>query len=201
LVSWSSAIDEHDGHEDLRNETSLKRLEADLEREWKALEDAHAQILAHELDADRRETGLRDQEARLAARERQLAERQMQELAVAQKGLEDLQASRVGDGQRVWSFLGQADIALASFGFNPVRGGDAALEAGVVLPLLDSARRKISQLEEAIGSHLEEEGRAMGTSGGRPRAHVLPELRPQHLPRVDGARARQRVCGGHQGWH
>jgi hypothetical protein len=110
LVSWSSAIDEHDGHEDLRNEASLKRLEADLEREWKALEDAHAQILAHELDADRRETGLRDQEARLAARERQLAERQMQELAVTQKGLEDLQASRAGDGQRVWSFLGQTDV-------------------------------------------------------------------------------------------
>jgi hypothetical protein len=41
--------------------------------------------LARELDADAREAGLRDQEARLAARERQ-----MQELAVARKGLEDL---------------------------------------------------------------------------------------------------------------
>jgi hypothetical protein len=30
-----------------------------------------------------------------------------------------------------------------------------------VLPLLDSAGRKISQLEEAIGSRLEEEGRAL----------------------------------------
>jgi hypothetical protein len=35
------------------------------------------------------------------ARERQLVERQMQELVVAQKGLEDLRASRAGDGQRV----------------------------------------------------------------------------------------------------
>jgi hypothetical protein len=125
-------------------ETGLERREADLEWEWKALEDARAQILADELDADSRETGLRDQEAKLAARERQLAERQMQELAVVQKVLEDLQASRAGDGQRVWSFLGQADAALASFGFSPVRGGDTIPESGVVLPLLDSAGRKIS---------------------------------------------------------
>jgi hypothetical protein len=41
------------------------------------------------------------------ARERQLVERQMQELVIAQKGLEDLWASRAGDGQRVWSFLGR----------------------------------------------------------------------------------------------
>jgi hypothetical protein len=75
--------------------------EADLEREQKALEDARAQILAHELDANSREIGLRDQEARLAALERQLAERQMQELAIAQKRLENLQASRARDGQRV----------------------------------------------------------------------------------------------------
>jgi hypothetical protein len=44
---------------------------------------------------------------------------------------------------------------------NPVWGGDTTLEAGVVLPLLDLAGTKISQLEEAIGSHLEEEGRAL----------------------------------------
>jgi hypothetical protein len=42
---------------------------------------------------DARDTGLRDQEARLAARERQLAERQMQELVVTQKSLKDLWAS------------------------------------------------------------------------------------------------------------
>jgi hypothetical protein len=56
---------------------------------------------------DARDTGLRDQEAQLVARERQLVERQMQELIIAQKGLEDLWASRAGDGQRVWSFLGR----------------------------------------------------------------------------------------------
>jgi hypothetical protein len=36
-----------------------------------------------------------------------------------------------------------------------------APEAGVVLPLLDSAGRKISQLEEVVGSRLEEEGHAL----------------------------------------
>jgi hypothetical protein len=36
-----------------------------------------------------------------------------------------------------------------------------APEVGVVLPLLDSVGRKISQLEEAICSRLEEEGRAL----------------------------------------
>jgi hypothetical protein len=117
--------------------------------------------LARELDADVWEAGLRDQEARLAARERQLAERQMQELAVTQKGLEDLQTSRAGDAQRVWSFLGQADAVLASFGFSPVRTGGAAPEGGVAVPLLDSAVAKISQLEDHVGSRIEEEGRAL----------------------------------------
>jgi hypothetical protein len=117
--------------------------------------------LARELDADAREAGLRDQEARLAARERQLAERQMQELAVTQKGLDDLQASRAGDAQRVWSFLGQTDVVLASFGFNPVRTGGAAPEGGAAVSLLDSAAAKISQLEDAVGSRIEEEGRAL----------------------------------------
>jgi hypothetical protein len=67
----------------------------------------------------------------------------MLELVITQKGLEDLRTSRAGDGQRVWSFLGQVDAALTSFGFSPIRGGDAAPEAGVVLPLLDSAGWKI----------------------------------------------------------
>jgi hypothetical protein len=47
-------------------EANLNRREADLEQEQIALEDARAQILARDLDADARETGLRDQEARLA---------------------------------------------------------------------------------------------------------------------------------------
>jgi hypothetical protein len=81
-------------------ETCLDHREADLEREQKAMEDTH------ELDADAQETGLRDQEARLTTRERQLAERQMKKLVITKKGLKDLWASRAGDGQCVWSFLG-----------------------------------------------------------------------------------------------
>jgi hypothetical protein len=53
--------------------TSLDRRETVLEQEQNALEDA--QILVRELDTDARDTELRDQEARLAARERQLVER------------------------------------------------------------------------------------------------------------------------------
>jgi hypothetical protein len=83
------------------HESSLDRRQAKLDREHEGPEDARVQILARELDADAQEAGLRDQEARLVARERQLAERQMQELAITRKGLEDLQASRAGDAQRV----------------------------------------------------------------------------------------------------
>jgi predicted RNase H-like nuclease (RuvC/YqgF family) len=152
------------------HESSLDRRHAELDREREGLEDACVQILARELDADARKAGLRDQEARLAARERQLAEQQMHELAVARKGLEDLQASRAGDAQRVWSFLSQADAVLASFGFSSVRTGDMAPEGGVVVPLLDSAGAKISQLEDDVGSRIEEEGRALAQAVAE---HVL----------------------------
>jgi hypothetical protein len=94
----------------------------------------------------------------------------MQELAVAWKGLEDLQASRAGDAQRIWSFLGQADAVLVSFGFSPVRTGGAAPEGAVAVPLLDSAGVKISQLEDAVGSRIEEEGRALAQAVAE---HVL----------------------------
>jgi hypothetical protein len=93
----------------------------------------------------------------------------MQELVVARKGLEDLQASRAGDAQRVWSFLGQVDVVLASFGFSPVRTDGAAPEGGVAVPLLDSAGAKISQLEDAVGSRIEE-GRALAQAVAE---HVL----------------------------
>jgi hypothetical protein len=56
-------------------ESTLDHREADHDREWKALEDSHTQILVHELDADSREANVRDQESRLAVQERQLEER------------------------------------------------------------------------------------------------------------------------------
>jgi hypothetical protein len=57
--------------------STIECREANLEPERKALEDAHAQVLGRKLDADSQEAGMRDQEAKLAAREWQLAERQM----------------------------------------------------------------------------------------------------------------------------
>jgi hypothetical protein len=56
-------------------ESNLDHREADLDREWKALGDACTQILACQR--------LRDLEARPVAWVRQLAERQMQELALS----------------------------------------------------------------------------------------------------------------------
>jgi hypothetical protein len=49
-------------------ESGLDRRKAELDREREGLKDARVQILARELDADAREAGLRDQEARLVGR-------------------------------------------------------------------------------------------------------------------------------------
>jgi hypothetical protein len=57
--------------------------------------------------------------------------------------------------------LGQEDAALVSFGFSPVQVGDTAPKASVELLLLDSVGTKISQLEEAVVSCLEAEGRTL----------------------------------------
>jgi hypothetical protein len=66
--------------------------------------------------------------------------------------------------------LGRADAVLASFSFSPVQTGGAAPEGGVVVPLLDSAGVKISQLEDVVGSRIEEEGRALAQAVAE---HVL----------------------------
>jgi hypothetical protein len=50
---------------------------------------------------------------------------------------------------------------LVSFGFSPVQVGDTAPKASVELLLLDSVGTKISQLEEAVVSCLEAEGRTL----------------------------------------
>jgi hypothetical protein len=70
----------------------------------------------------------------------------MQELVVAKKTLEDLQGSRACEAQRVWNFLGRTDAALAPLGFSPIWTGHLTPEVGAVLPLLDSAGTKMSQL-------------------------------------------------------
>jgi hypothetical protein len=82
-------------------ESSLERREAALAVEQRDFEDTCASILAHELAADTRECALETRAAEVADRERLLAEQRMQELAVAQKRLEDLQVVRVGKAQKV----------------------------------------------------------------------------------------------------
>jgi predicted nucleic acid-binding Zn-ribbon protein len=85
LLEWEELDDItiHHEHEVLSSrESALDRHDADFDREWKALEDIRAQVLARELDVDSREANLRDLDARLAVRERQLMEWRMQELAV-----------------------------------------------------------------------------------------------------------------------
>jgi hypothetical protein len=70
LLEWEDQLLEREELDDITlcrelevlgtHETTLDYCEADLDRERKALEDTHTQILAHELDADSQEAGLRD---------------------------------------------------------------------------------------------------------------------------------------------
>jgi hypothetical protein len=104
----------------------------------------------------------------------------MQELAVAQKRLEDLQAVRVGEELKVWDFLGQAKFALVPFVFSPLRSRAPAQEDSAELPLLDSASAKMSMLEDVIASRLEAGGCIMTEAVAK---HVLLCFR-SHDPQV-----------------
>jgi hypothetical protein len=66
--------------------------------EHRDFEDTRASILAHELAADTREGALETRAAEVADMERLL-----------------------GEAQKVWDFLGQAESALVSFGFSPLQ--------------------------------------------------------------------------------
>jgi hypothetical protein len=64
LLQEQEGLDDITLHHELEalstHETTLERREAYLDREWKALEDAHAQILVRKLDTNSREASLRD---------------------------------------------------------------------------------------------------------------------------------------------
>jgi hypothetical protein len=85
----------------------------------------------------------------------------MQELATAQKRLEDLHVVCVGEVQKVWDFLGQTESALVPFSFSPLRSGVLTQEVNAELLLLDSAGAKMSELEDVVTSCLEVEGRIL----------------------------------------
>jgi hypothetical protein len=62
--------------------------------------------LARELTVDIRDMCLNSREEELVDREQRLAERHLQELTTAHGRLEELQATQVGEAQKVWNFLG-----------------------------------------------------------------------------------------------
>jgi hypothetical protein len=82
-------------------------------------------------------------------------------LATARSKLEELQAAREGEAQKVCDFLGQTEAALVHHGFNPLRARDPVEEVTVAPLLLDSARAKMLKLEEVFDGRLEAEGHAL----------------------------------------
>jgi hypothetical protein len=121
------------------NESSLESHEATLTTQEKDFEDAHASVLAREIVANVKESAIDNGVTEVADREKRLVKQQMQELAIAHKRLEDLQAAYAGEAQKVWDFLGQAESALVPIGFNPLRSEVPVQEVSAELPLLDSA--------------------------------------------------------------
>jgi ADP-heptose:LPS heptosyltransferase len=154
-------LKEREGYDDLKldhelealatHESSLDSREATLEIEWKNLEDAHLKVMARELTANIKESNLNTNVVELANREKRLAERQMQELATAQKRLVKLKESWAGEAQRVWDFLGQTKAALLPLSFNPFRSGLPVQEVSAVLLHLNSIGAKMFQLEGVVG--------------------------------------------------
>jgi hypothetical protein len=89
--------------------------------EQKKLEEALLMVSDHELAANIRHAHLDTREAKLVDSESQLAEALLQELAAARQRLDELQATRTGEAQKVWGFLGQTEAVLMPLGFNPIR--------------------------------------------------------------------------------
>jgi hypothetical protein len=117
-----------------RLERDLKALashEATVAVERHDLEETRAMVLARELTADVRDSGLNYREKRLVEREQQFAGRQLQEQATTRSRLEELQAARAGEAQKVWDFLGQIEAALVPLGFCPLQVGDHVEEVTV----------------------------------------------------------------------
>jgi hypothetical protein len=106
----------------------------------------------------------------LEDKEKRLAKRQPQELATVRKRLEELQAARAVEAQKVWDFLSQNENALVPFGFSPLHSRDPVREVSIALPLLDSIGAKMLKLEEVIGEQLEAEDHALAETVAE---HVL----------------------------
>jgi hypothetical protein len=88
-----------------------------------------------ELTADIRHAHLDTREVELVDRERRLVEVQLQELAVARQRLEEVQAARASEAQKVWDFLGQTEAMLVALGFSPICPMGLVGEVTAALPL------------------------------------------------------------------
>jgi hypothetical protein len=91
----------------LSHEADLNTLEATLEAEQNRMRELRTDLLARELAANLQANHLAFREKELADKEKRLAEKQLQELVVVRKRLEELQAARAVEAQKVWDFLGQ----------------------------------------------------------------------------------------------
>jgi hypothetical protein len=67
----------------------------------------------------------------------------------------------VGEAQKVWDFLGQAESTLVPFSFSPLRSEVPAQEVSAELPLLDYGGAKMLELEDVVTNRLEVEGRIL----------------------------------------
>jgi hypothetical protein len=121
----------------------LSSHEATLEAEQKHVGDWRADLLAHELIVDLQVNHLDFKEKLLADKEKQLAKKQLHELATIHKRLEGLQAPCV----------------LLSF--SPLCPEEPIREVSTMLLLLDSAGGKMLALEGVIRELLEAEGRVL----------------------------------------
>jgi hypothetical protein len=149
--------------------SSLGNSEVTHEAKRKDLEDSRLKVMSRELAVDVKESNQNIKAVELVNREKRLAERQMQELATAQKRLEELQVSRAGEVRRFSDFLGRTKATQVPLGFSPLRSRLLAQEVGVILPLLDSVGAMMSKLEEVFGGRLKAEG------------HILAEAVVEHM--------------------
>jgi hypothetical protein len=128
-----------------------------------------ASLLARALDVDLQANSLASRPKELADKEKQLAKKQLQELATVHKRLEELQAARATKVQKVWDFLCQTKTTLVPLGFIALRSLELVQEVSTMLLLLDSIGVNMLKLEEVICDLLEAEG------------HVLAEKVAEHV--------------------
>jgi hypothetical protein len=170
VAAWEEGLREEEdvtntlerGHSELSSlEADLNTRETALEADQRSLGDLRTEVLARELSTQLKASQLAFWEKELADKEKRLAEMQVQELVAARKRLEELQAARAIEEQRVWDFLGKIETALVPLGFSPLHSRDPVQEVSTVLPLLDATGAKMLKLDEAISKQVELEGRAL----------------------------------------